>query len=304
MPVTEPAENPEHDRVEQGSAGPSNPLVDDESNPSGNRYVQAHPVGSEPPRPLRQIPTMPAADVPDLLRPRPDSPEQIPAQQPVSSRTGPAPEPGVPQQPISTAQPITRHDQADKVDFSTKEERMAAPESVAPGAPGRTEGADIPQTSTKVSSSPAAVATQPTPVAPQPNADQPTTTQPAAAFEVPAAERQTTVAQPPETLSHKELPPASAPAADATPAAAAPEQRPQAATPSGQTLQTLARAAIYPEPDGPPAGTIPKAGEAEIPQVRIGRINVLIEDQAAPRPRAKSAPAAPAAGNPFGLRGL
>jgi hypothetical protein len=31
---------------------------------------------------------------------------------------------------------------------------------------------------------------------------------------------------------------------------------------------------------------------------------VLIEDQAAARPKTRSAPAAPAAGNPFGLRGL
>jgi hypothetical protein len=59
-----------------------------------------------------------------------------------------------------------------------------------------------------------------------------------------------------------------------------------------------------PEPAGRPAGNVPWTREPEIPQVRIGQINVLIDDQAAARPKPKATPAAPAAGNPFGLRGL
>ncbi len=43
---------------------------------------------------------------------------------------------------------------------------------------------------------------------------------------------------------------------------------------------------------------------AEIPQVRIGNINVLIDDQSAPKPTAKSASTSTSPSIPFGLRGL
>jgi hypothetical protein len=76
------------------------------------------------------------------------------------------------------------------------------------------------------------------------------------------------------------------------------------ATPAGQVLETIARQAFPLEPAAAPPGPPPRVEEPAIPQVRIGQINVLIEDQAAARPRAKVVPAAPAAANPFGLRGL
>ncbi len=43
---------------------------------------------------------------------------------------------------------------------------------------------------------------------------------------------------------------------------------------------------------------------AEIPQVRIGQINVLVEDQASAKPTPRKRASRPAATNPFGLRGL
>ncbi len=42
----------------------------------------------------------------------------------------------------------------------------------------------------------------------------------------------------------------------------------------------------------------------EIPQVRIGQINVLVEDQAPAKPKQNKRSARPAAPSPFGLRGL
>ncbi|MEN8177710.1 MAG: hypothetical protein ABFS39_03740 [Pseudomonadota bacterium] len=42
----------------------------------------------------------------------------------------------------------------------------------------------------------------------------------------------------------------------------------------------------------------------EIPQVRIGQINVLVEDQAPAKPKSRKSAPQPAAANPFGLRGL
>jgi hypothetical protein len=72
----------------------------------------------------------------------------------------------------------------------------------------------------------------------------------------------------------------------------------------GKTLEAVARKVIYPEPAEALAGASQRSREAQIPQVRIGRINVLIEDQAATRSKPKAAPAGPATANPFGLRGL
>jgi hypothetical protein len=72
----------------------------------------------------------------------------------------------------------------------------------------------------------------------------------------------------------------------------------------GKTLEAVARKVIYPEPAEALAGASQRSREAQIPQVRIGRINVLIEDQAATRTKPKAAPAGPPAANPFGLRGL
>ena len=42
----------------------------------------------------------------------------------------------------------------------------------------------------------------------------------------------------------------------------------------------------------------------ELPQVRIGQINVLVEDQASAKPRRSNNRPRPAASNPFGMRGL
>ncbi len=48
----------------------------------------------------------------------------------------------------------------------------------------------------------------------------------------------------------------------------------------------------------------PQQQPREIPQVRIGQINVLVEDQTPARPKQNKRSARPAASNPFGLRGL
>lgn len=98
-------------------------------------------------------------------------------------------------------------------------------------------------------------------------------------------------------------PPAAAVPAMSQPGAAGQAQGAEA-TPAGQVLETIARQAFPLEPAAAPPGPPPRVEEPAIPQVRIGQINVLIEDQAAARPRAKVVPAAPAAANPFGLRGL
>lgn len=60
----------------------------------------------------------------------------------------------------------------------------------------------------------------------------------------------------------------------------------------------------YVEPRQAIVGANRPPKEPETPQVRIGQINVLIDDQATAKAKSKAAPARPPAGNPFGLRGL
>ncbi len=53
-----------------------------------------------------------------------------------------------------------------------------------------------------------------------------------------------------------------------------------------------------------PRQSAPRPTAPEVPQVRIGQINVLVEDQAPAAPKRSTTGPRPAAANPFGLRGL
>lgn len=96
-----------------------------------------------------------------------------------------------------------------------------------------------------------------------------------------------------------------------SPAPTVETQLTHAQAPRPDALPQHAAAVVPPQPS-PPAdpGVFPREpvqarrDSREVPQLTIGQINVLVEDQAAKAPKRANTPSRPAASNPFGLRGL
>ena len=138
---------------------------------------------------------------------------------------------------------------------------------------------------------------------------------PAVASTLAAGRRLSPAAQAP-TDDTEPSAPAPDPARSAPAAAGAPaplktspgeEMVPQRFTPLSERRERVpARAAASPSQRPAPGSRdwSPQPQPPELPQVRIGQINVLVEDQAAAKPRTRSSQPAPGRTNPFGRRGL
>ena len=91
-----------------------------------------------------------------------------------------------------------------------------------------------------------------------------------------------------------------------------PAREPSATRPPSQEQAAIPvrrlQAAVQQEQSAPGSSALRQSAKQnqprEIPQVRIGQINVLVEDQAPVKPKQNKRSAGPATPNPFGLRGL
>ena len=275
-PDVAPSQTDSAPQAVDGGEGDRRPLASD---PGEEGETDADPHAAVPaPGPERAIPDAgPEVSGPGPKAAMPVTPEPEP-----QTRQAPAaaPNPAPPPAPVA-AVPARVQLPAER----SAERRPESPAAAAPGPRGPARVARPPEVAPRVAaaSGPSLAAKAPTTVSGQP-------------VPKPDAGRIVAVAEPaPPRL-------AATPADERVPQQAIrPTSVPQ---PVRERVAAREAAGPVPRPTPEPRDWSPQPQPPEPPQVRIGQINVLVEDHAVAKPRTRISQPAPARSNPFGRRGL